>query len=232
MLIGLLGGLLASGTGCGIFCCGSRCGQGNCDQGFCGGPCDDGCGPTCGPTQRSFRGPVCAPRQTAACSDCGDCGCDPCADPCGDGCCGRCWYSGPLSCFFALFTRCNWCGPNCGERYWGDFYSDPPDCEDPCDCYGNRAGGCCSCGGGRRNGQMYQDGGGYGDGEVYQDGGGFHDGGGCKNCGRSAAYGHLTPQPQADDGQPMDDGNVVSQGDGVVPTPTPATGQPHKATRP
>jgi len=41
-----------------------------------------------------------------------------------------------------------WCGPTCGERYWGDFYSDAPDCRDPCDTYGNYSGGGCrNCGG-------------------------------------------------------------------------------------
>jgi hypothetical protein len=46
--------------------------------------------------------------------------------------------------------RC-WWGPSCGERYWGDFYSDPPDCWDPCDCHGNYNGGGqrnCGCNGG------------------------------------------------------------------------------------
>jgi hypothetical protein len=161
---------------------------------------------------------------SCGCDSCGgnSCGCDSCGgNSCGDGCCGRCWYRGPLSCFFAFFSRGYWCGPNCGERYWGDFYGDPPDCEDPCDCHGNYTGGCRSCNGGARNAQMYQDGG------EYQDGGGFHDGGGCKTCGRSGGHGRV--MPQADDGQPMDDGTVISQGDSVVPTP--ATGEPHRATK-
>jgi hypothetical protein len=47
-----------------------------------------------------------------------------------------------------LFTPNSWCGPSCGERYWGDFYSDPPDCWDPCDHCGNyTGGGCHNCGG-------------------------------------------------------------------------------------
>ena len=72
--------------------------------------------------------------------------------PAGTGSCGHVWHRGPLSCLFALFSPNAWCGPSCGQRYWGDFYSDPPDCHDPCDCYGNYSGGgggggCRSCGG-------------------------------------------------------------------------------------
>jgi hypothetical protein len=166
MLISLLGALLATGTGCGlgqaIFCyrpCAMR--------GGCGGMCDSGgdCGPACGPA----CGPGLGLRGRLTCSDCGDAcdapcgrpcrrplcrscgtcdsGCDdPCADPCGPGTCGRIWYRGPLSCLFGLMMRGAWCGPNCGGRYWGDFYSDPPDCWDPCDGYGNYSGGCSSCG--------------------------------------------------------------------------------------
>ena len=166
-------------------------------------PCDDGCWPTCGACavrsvrRRMLRGepppatiaaiaamPGAVGRAAAcgrscgpSCDSCGDsCGCDPCADPCGDGCCGRCWYRGPLSCLFALFTRGCWCGPNCGERYWGDFYSDPPDCEDPCDCHGNYARRLPQL---RRRIPRRR--------QCISDGGGYHDGGGCKNCGRSAA---------------------------------------------
>jgi hypothetical protein len=50
---------------------------------------------------------------------------------------------------FALLFGGYWCGPSCGERYWGDFYSDSPDCWDPCDGSGNYTGGRCrNCGGG------------------------------------------------------------------------------------
>jgi hypothetical protein len=34
----------------------------------------------------------------------------------------------------------HWCGPSCGECYWSEWFNDPPDCCDPCDCYGNYAG--------------------------------------------------------------------------------------------
>ena len=59
---------------------------------------------------------------------------------------------------------CTWCGPSCGERYWGDFYSDPPDCWDPCDCHGNfTGGGCHSCRNGHGGGYSRDD---MGDGYV------------------------------------------------------------------
>jgi hypothetical protein len=62
------------------------------------------------------------------------------------GCSTRCWNRGPFTWVFALFTPRSWCGRGCGDRYWGDFYGDPPDCWDPCDGYGNFTGGCNSCG--------------------------------------------------------------------------------------
>ena len=63
--------------------------------------------------------------------------CGGCCDSCGDDCCERPWHRGPLSCLFALATPRCWACQSCGRRYWGDFYSDPPDCWDPCDCHGN-----------------------------------------------------------------------------------------------
>jgi hypothetical protein len=234
ILFGLLGGLLATNTGCGllqaVFCYRPCATRGDCDVGFAGEGCDEGCGPTCGSMGRAVRGPACAPRRArgvadcdtgcdvacgrpcgrATCRTCSPCG-DPCADPCGEGCCGRVWHRGPLSCLFALFMRGSWCGPSCGERYWGDFYSDPPDCWDPCDnCYGNYTGrdGCRSCGGS-----------------------------GCRSCGGSAAgfdgYSRGAVGGRVDDGVPVaGEDNVVSQTDRVVnPAPRPAA-QPHRATRP
>jgi hypothetical protein len=153
VLLGLLGGLLTTNAGCGlfqaIFCYRPCVGGGDCTVGT-GDGCDDGCGPTCGQAYRPVRTAACAPRCGRVGGDCSSCG-DPCADPCGDGCYRRCWHRGPLSCVFALFTPGFWCGRSCGERYWGDFYSDSPDCWDPCDCYGNYTGGCRNCGGGQAN---------------------------------------------------------------------------------
>jgi hypothetical protein len=224
MLIGLLGGLLTTNTGCGlfqaVFCW--RPSQTRYDSGY--GNCDDGaCGPTCGPTCR--RGAMCARRAYAvsecdSCGgDCGPSGCgrvvgrssgsceDPCGDPCGSGCYARCWHRGPLSCVFALLAPSTWCGAPCGERYWGDFYSDPPDCSDPCDGYGNYAGG------GIRS---------------YASGNGMVRSSGCKHCNGGGG----TTQYSGD----MDEGEVVNDRIQPSPSPVPAqrssSGQPHKAARP
>jgi hypothetical protein len=87
------------------------------------------CTDTCGPTLGAARCEV----------GCGSAECDPC-DPCGP-----CYYGeysplGPLAAVFRIFDPVTWMGPSCGERYWGDFYGEPPDCCDPCDCYGNYTG--------------------------------------------------------------------------------------------
>jgi hypothetical protein len=100
-----------------------------------GNSCGEECGGDCGyPYRRSFAR-----------------SCDPCADSCRPMTCHDKTYCGPLTPLFALFTRDSWCGTGCGERYWGDFYGDPPDYCDPCDRCGNYTGGSsgCSCGGGR-----------------------------------------------------------------------------------
>jgi len=101
----------ACGPGCGLTCepdCGPTCG---CD---CGPPCEVDCGPTCGDTCGSSCGPTCGP-------------------PC---CC--CRQIGPIvSLLHCVLNPETWCGSSCGEKYWGDFYSDPPDCCDPCDWRGN-----------------------------------------------------------------------------------------------
>ena len=170
ILFGLLGGLLTTNTGCGllqaVFCYRPCLSSGDCSPGAMDGCYDEGCGSTCGPMNRPARPPVNATRRAYAGGDCGvACGgpcrgtpcrscspCDdPCGDPCGETCYGRCWHRGPLSCVFSLLTPTSWWGPSCGERYWGDFYSDPPDCWDPCDGYGNYTGrggyggGCRNC---------------------------------------------------------------------------------------
>jgi hypothetical protein len=221
ILSGLLGGLLATNTGCGllqaVFCYRPCATRGDCAAGFANEGCDEGCGPTFGSVQRPVRAPAYGLRRARAyaeddvgcdsgsgrpcrrpnCRSCGTGG-DPVADPCGDGCYGRCWHRGPLSCVFALFTRGCWWGPSCGERYWGDFYSDPPDCWDPCDGNGNyTGGGCRSCGG---------------------TGGGFN---GYTRGGRVI-----------DDEGSVSQEEIISQTDRTVgPAPRPAA-QPHKAARP
>ena len=220
ILLGLLGGLLATNTGCGllqaVFCC-HPCGPcGDCGAACGGDCCDEGCGPRCGPATRWG----CPPRCARGCADC-DTGCgggcgpvcrggcgrcgspcdDPCADPCGNGCCGRVWHRGPLSCVFAWLMRgcgwgTSWCGGGCGERYWGDYYNDPPDCCDPCDCHGNYTGGY------RR----------------------LFTGGRCRNCGggydgSSGGFDGYSRSPVAgrgDDGMPASRENIVSESDRVV----------------
>jgi hypothetical protein len=61
-------------------------------------------------------------------------------------------YCGPLTPIFALFTRDCWSGSGCRDRYWGDFYGDPPDYCDPCDRCGNYTGGWNGCSGGNGRG--------------------------------------------------------------------------------
>ena len=121
----------------------------------------------CYPGPRPFRpGVLCDPTPCpdgacglSGCSHagvaCGTAECDPC-DPCGP--CHYGHYSplGPFAFVFRIFRPVTWVGPSCGERYWGDYLSDPPDCCDPCDCYGNytgvnmrncpRRGAGCACG--------------------------------------------------------------------------------------
>jgi hypothetical protein len=48
-------------------------------------------------------------------------------------------YHGPLTWLFAIFEY-GYCDSGCGETYWGEFHSDPPDCCDPCDNCGNYIG--------------------------------------------------------------------------------------------
>ncbi len=169
-----------SGVICGLFFWGSvtavdggtyafsgrgNCGWANSGCGNCGG---DNCG--CGGSRPCGGGWDWWSLQSCPCSDrdcVGDCGypyrwpygrsCDPCSDGCRPMTCHDKSYCGPLTCIFALFTRDCWCGSGCGERYWGDFYGDPPDLCDPCDRCGNYTGRGngwtgggrgCNCGGG------------------------------------------------------------------------------------
>src|SRR5690349_16817589 len=61
----------------------------------------------------------------------------------------RCLYAALVAISVAANTGCcgcrgwhgrEWCGTGCGECYWSEWFNDPPDCHDPCDCYGNLAG--------------------------------------------------------------------------------------------
>ncbi|MCE5269481.1 MAG: hypothetical protein LLG00_16515 [Planctomycetaceae bacterium] len=245
MLLGLLAGVLATTTGCGlfqaVFCCRPCNMRGDCGSGVCDG-CDDGGGPTCGPrcgpvrrvagarAARVYGDDCCTSCGRACrsrCRTCGMCGdCDTCGDPCGDTCYGRPWHRGPLSCLFALFSPCTWCGRGCGDRYWGDFYSDPPDCWDPCDCHGNYMGG----GNGHVSGR-----GGYvegpvgygGEGNGYVSGG--NGGGGCRHC--NGGHGGYTNNG-AVEGMTSSGERMISQSDRVVGPAQRSAAQPHKAAKP
>ncbi len=121
-----------------------------------------------------------------------ECGEVPCRRHCGI-------VRGPLSFVFALFTAGTYrgCGfgdrGGCGERYWGDWYSDLPECSDPCDRYGNFTGGCSNCGG--YEGTMPA-----GMAGPYQEGGMAPQPGGCRSCGQGAvasqSYGSPRYSPQ------------------------------------
>lgn len=110
-------------------------GVGCCCQPLCADPCG---GPACGPACNTC---FCLPKPIiwdGSCNDCGPGPCESCADCSGD--CG----------ILPLLRRSKVCGKGCGEVYWGEWISDPPDCCDPCDqCYGVYTGpndGCCNLG--------------------------------------------------------------------------------------
>ena len=145
ILIGLVLGLLACTSGCGVFRSilyepfgpGTMCDPEHC----CNCPPAQVCGPRC--VERCA--PRCAPACQPDCDPCGDMCADPCGDPCCESTCDPCSDPcarpcGPLSCLFAIFgPPCSRGG--CGEIYWGDFHGDPPDCCDPCDRMANFTGG-------------------------------------------------------------------------------------------
>lgn len=107
-----------------------------------------GCGPcsatACGPT-------ACDSACEPVCDDCGEGACsEPCGTACGpDPCAACCPPRGPLTWLFALLSH-GYCGPSCGEVWWGDWHGAPPDCNDPCDRCGEYTGrgvpACDSCG--------------------------------------------------------------------------------------
>ena len=153
LLLGLLCGLMAATTGCGLchnllyapFGPGSICTTNNC------GP---GCQPACAQ-------PACASCGETSCGDaCGET-CGSCGETCGDSCgsCGNpCAPCGPLSAVHKLLHPQTWDCGSCGERYWGDFHGDPPECCDPCDRCGNFNGATtdgCNCGGGGNYNMQY-----------------------------------------------------------------------------
>jgi len=131
--------LLTSGCSMsGAYCAGGGCGLEACGCGHCGEP-------TCG-------GGACglspsAPCDTGGCEQ-GDCGaCHLCqrrgvprlkgCNYTGYGCGWRTWN--PIGWLFSCHPKDNWCS-GCGDAYYGDYISEPPDCCDPCDCFGNWTG--------------------------------------------------------------------------------------------
>jgi hypothetical protein len=126
--------------------CARPCRTMDCDP--CGDPCGDPCcDPCCVPCcrgrgchDRTYCGPL-----TGVCSLLGalckgGCGCGPCG---GGGLCGGCGSCGGCGRGIEGWSTCG-----CGERYWGDFLSCPPDCCDPCDGCGNYVGRPnCGCAG-------------------------------------------------------------------------------------
>jgi hypothetical protein len=159
--------------------------------------------------------------------DCDDCGYPyrsgvrACGDCCGSTCHDR-TYCGPLSFIFGLFTRDCWSGPGCGERYWGDYYSDPPDRCEPCDRMNGRFIGGSGYRSDRYVGNSSLGGyaGGYASGGYVN--GASHSGKPCANCNkRQAAADYDLPQ----------DAQIVSQDERIVePNATPTPAKPHKAT--
>ncbi|MGO9109094.1 MAG: hypothetical protein ACLP9L_07675 [Thermoguttaceae bacterium] len=150
-------GILLSSSGCCGFLRDGGCGCESC------GRCEDGCGPTCGPVRRPHRERIYGD-DCGECSNCGarvssggDGNCNACGDECG-GCCQRNFCFQPLRWVGRLFYADTWCGPSCGNTYWGEAISDPPDCHDPCNRRGQWTGrgGCASCnrGGMHESGEM------------------------------------------------------------------------------
>ncbi len=116
---------LLSASGC---CCGpcGPFGHGLICKPGCGIDCRP-CGPTCGPACGPSCGPACGPSCGA-----GSCGPSLTCSPCGGGI--KYWLNG----------RC-YHGRSCGERYWGEWVSDPPNCCDPCNQCADFVGPRC-CG--------------------------------------------------------------------------------------
>ncbi|HTU27108.1 MAG TPA: hypothetical protein VMF30_17000 [Pirellulales bacterium] len=58
----------------------------------------------------------------------------------GSGCCAInsicCWHDAWLE----HYQSTHYAGCGCGEQFWNPWWNDPPNCVDPCDCYGNFTG--------------------------------------------------------------------------------------------
>ena len=199
--------------------------------GCCCGPCGGGmaCGNGCGSI---LPQPIVYPGS----SDCEGCDstlawCRPAGGQGGwGGSCGSCSSHGSPcgGCGLLNFLRCRMTScKGCGEMYYGEWMSDPPDCCDPCDaCTGDFTGhsGCCGPGllgrfwlglsGGRNCG------GACGCGDC---------GGGCNNCGGGHGMhgGQIMHGGQMMHGGPH---SVLEENWDLQPGPQPIPGKPiHKA---
>ena len=148
--------LLAAGFGSGC-CMTGACGGGSLFQmgGMAGGGCSDvGCD-SCGVGDIAMGGGLGGGMGCAA-GGCGAGGCDDCgggseivypgsAGGCSMGCGG-----GPGSFLLPLLSTRLSCGGGCGDVYWNEWISDPPECCDACNDDGCWVGPNCGggCGGG------------------------------------------------------------------------------------
>jgi hypothetical protein len=122
LVLCFLTGVLIMQSGC---CRWGACRRGACDT--CGGgpyagPCGDDCGSGGGAECGSDCG---APACGAACGGC---------NSGGDGCCYNGTHCGPVTAVLNLLNCRSFCGPVCGERYYGDWCDSPPNCCHACDC--------------------------------------------------------------------------------------------------
>lgn len=92
--------------------------------------------------------PTCGGPGLSGCGSCGEVACTTCPPPAACAChCGRCDEIPCMphaSCLLQPareigdgIHRSLTCGGGCGEIYWDEWISDPPDACDPCDCDGH-----------------------------------------------------------------------------------------------
>jgi hypothetical protein len=216
ILIGFAFSLLAT-SGCGVghtllyepFGPNSLCDTTNCGARGVASECDDACDAPRGRVVR--RAEVCHRVHGEACGACGD--------PCEEECVGRrghCGHWGPLTWVFNLFRYRTFPCSGCGERYWGDWYGDPPDCNDPCDHYGNYTG----------RGRPAR---GYDEPVVEQDDLAHGSGRKCRKCAEREATRSVATPRTASRAAPPYAPRMISQTDRVVKSAEGAQ-TPHLAT--
>lgn len=226
---------LLTGAGC---CCGPCGGVGGgafAGGGFAGGPiADGGCGPSCGPhcgCGLKLPKPIRYPGST----DCEGCNSSfawcraPGESAHWGGACGSCASNGSPcgGCGLLNFLRCRGTScKGCGEVYYGQWLSDPPNCCDTCDSFA----GANSCGGQ-----------GCGNGFFARLAAGIHGGrtgGGTCGCSSCAGGGQVTYDGGMIDGGVIHGGmmgspSLLDQNWDMAPTPAPVPGKPiHNAEAP